>query len=390
MSGDEKQGTTTRRLERLNYRKRPTRPVGRRSGSFVVLLVLVLALNLIGLVMVLSASSVTALNDNGTAWYHFERQGLWLLIAVAVMLVTMRIDYHRWAKLATPSLFVAVALLVAVLLPGIGVTANGSTRWIGLGPIHIQPSEVAKLALIIWVADLLARRSDQMSNTRVTIRPVLAVLVLVAVLILRQPNLGSALVIGGVAFIILFAAGAKLAPLAAWGLAGGGIALWLAISESYRKDRVLAFLDPWEDPLNTGYQTIQSLVGIASGGVSGVGLGAGRAKWGYLPFAHTDFIFAVIAEELGMVGATTVIVLFVLLGITGLRVALDAPDRFGSLLAAGITAWFVLQAFVNIGAVVGVLPITGVPLPFLSFGGSALVVSTAAAGVLLNVARQAR
>ncbi|MDH3753559.1 MAG: putative lipid II flippase FtsW [Acidimicrobiia bacterium] len=355
-----------------------------------MLLVAVVALNLIGLVMVLSASSVTALNTTGSSWYHFQRQGMWFIVALVAMLITLRIDYRLWRRVSAPLLVVALGLLVAVLVPGLGSAANGSQRWIVFGPISVQPSEIAKLAVVVFIGDLLARRSHRIRDTTLSLRPVLVVLVVVAALVLKQPNLGTTLVIGMVAFTMMFIAGVPLAPLSAWASVATGGAVLLAMSADYRRDRVLAFLDPWDDPLNTGYQTIQSLVGIASGGLWGVGLGNGRAKWGFLPFAHTDFIFAVVAEELGFIGALTLIGLFVLLGLVGIRIAAEAPDRFGTLVATGITCWLVVQAFVNMGAVVGVLPITGVPLPFLSAGGSALVVNMTAVGVMLNIARQGR
>ena len=215
-------------------------------------------------------------------------------------------------------------------------------------------------------------------------------LVLLAVPVLLQPNLGTTVVLAAIVFGMLFAAGVPSLPLAAYGLAGVGGAMVLALGEGYRRRRLLAFVDPWSDPLNTGYQTIQSQVSLASGGLIGVGLGASRAKWGFLPYAHTDFIFAIIGEELGLVGAALVVGLFLALGYLGIRAAVGAADPFGRLVAAGITTWFCAQAFVNIGAVIGILPITGVPLPFVSFGGSSLVAAMAAAGLLLNVARQAR
>ena len=355
-----------------------------------MLLVVVVALNFIGLVMVLSASSVTALDETGSSWYHFQRQGIWFALALVGMVVAMRTDYRSLRPLAGPGLVLAIAGLVVVLIPNVGTSSNGSQRWLVAGPISIQPSEIAKLAVVLFVADLLARRASKIRDTRLSLRPVLVVLSVIGALILMQPNLGTALVIAFTTFVVMFVAGVPLAPLAGWGSLGTGAAALLAMSADYRRARVLAFIDPWDDPLNTGYQTIQSLVGIANGGVWGVGLGNGRAKWGFLPFAHTDFIFAVVAEELGLIGALSVIALFVIIGLVGVRIALDAPDRFGTLVAAGITTWLVTQAFVNIGAVAGRLPITGVPLPFLSAGGSALVANMLAVGVLLNIARQAR
>jgi cell division protein FtsW len=222
------------------------------------------------------------------------------------------------------------------------------------------------------------------------LRPVLMVVGTAAALLLLQPNLGTLIIATGAVAVVVYLSGASLLRLAGWGALGFGAAAVAALGASYRRARVLAFLDPWADPANTGYQTIQSLVGIASGGLTGVGLGASRAKWGFLPYAHTDFIFAIIAEELGLIGALTVLALFVALGLFGVRAALRAPDAFGMMLAAGITTWFVLQALVNVGAVVGLLPITGVPLPFVSYGGTSLVVNLVAMGVLLSIARQGR
>jgi cell division protein FtsW len=371
-------------------RRRPPAPVGRRSTTFVGLFALAVILNLVGLLMVLSASAVDSFYEYGSAWYHFQRQFVWLLIGSVVLLVTMRVDYRRWRKLATPLLLGTIVLLVLVLVPGLGLNVNGASRWLGWGPIRVQPSEIAKLAVLVFVADLLARRAHRIDDTRLTLRPVTAVVGLLAVLIMAQPNLGTTIIVGVIAFVMLFVAGTPLRPLGIVAAAGAGLATLAALLEPYRMRRLLAFRDPWADPLNTGYQTIQSQISIANGGLVGVGLGEGRAKWGFLPFPHTDFIFAIIAEELGLLGGLFVVSLFIGFGVLGIRTALRAPDRFGMLLAAGITTWILVQAFVNIGAVVGALPITGVPLPFVSFGGSSLLVLMAATGVLLNVARQER
>ena len=345
--------------------------------------------NLLGLVMVMSASSVVALDEYGSSWYFVLRQAAWAGAGVVALVVIARIDYHRWRRFAGPFLLVSLVLLAVVFVPGVGVGANGATRWIGVGSLTIQPSELAKLAVLVWVADLLSRRAAYMHNTRATLRPVIVVLAVVATLVMLQPNLGTTMVIAAIALTLCFVAGTPALPLTGWATFGLSAAVGLALAAEYRRERVLTFLDPWADPMDKGYQNIQSLVGIASGGFFGSGLGASRAKWGYLPYAHSDFIFAIIGEELGLVGATVVVGLFVLLAIIGVRIALHAPDRFGLLLAMGVTAWFCVQAFVNIGAVIGILPITGVPLPFVSAGGSSLVFGMAGAGLLLSVARQA-
>jgi cell division protein FtsW len=372
-------------------RRHPTsRPVAtpRRSRTFVGLLGVLVALNLLGLVMVLSASSVSALDEYGSSWYIAMRQAGWLLAGTGVCVFAMRVDYHRWRRWSLPGLAISGTLLALVLVPGVGVSANGASRWLGYGSFSLQPSEVAKVTVLVFVADLLARRAAWMADVRLTLLPVGVVFGTVALLLMLQPNLGTTLVLGAMVLALLFVAGTPLVPLLGVGATGAVVATGLALTASYRRARVLAFLDPWADPLNTGYQNIQSLVGIASGGFTGVGLGESRAKWGFLPYAHTDFIFAIIGEELGLLGALVVVALFVALCVLGARAAQLAPDRFGMLLAAGITAWFGVQAFVNVGAVIGILPITGVPLPFVSYGGSSLVFSMLGAGLLLNVARQ--
>ncbi len=372
-------------------RRHPTaKPVAppRRSRTFVSLLAIVATLNLVGLVMVLSASSVSALDDYGSTWYVAMRQGMWLSIGAAMCVVVMRIDYHRWRRSAPLLLAGSVLLLMLVLVPGVGMNVNGASRWLGYGPFSLQPSELAKLAVLLFVADLLARRAAWIGDIRLTLVPATIVLGGIAVLLMLQPNLGTTLVMGAIVITVLFVAGTPVLPLAALSTLGGLVATGLALAAPYRRARVLAFLDPWADYQDTGYQNIQSLVGIASGGITGTGLGQSRAKWGFLPYAHTDFIFAIIGEELGLVGALVVVGLFVALCVLGARAALLAPDRFGMLIAAGVTVWFGVQAFVNIGAVIGILPITGVPLPFVSYGGSSLVFSMIGAGLLLNVARQ--
>ena len=368
----------------------PKRAVNSTPTAFLLLLAVFVVLNLIGLVMVLSASSVNALARQGSPYYYFAKQALWSGLGAVVFVAALRVDYRRWRHLSLPVLGISILLLMLVLVPGIGVNANGSSRWLGVGNFGIQPSEFAKLGMLLFAADLLARRSKLMDDTRVTLRPVVVVLVIVAGLIMLQPNLGTTIVLASITFAVLFAAGVPWGPLFGYGGVGVALAGAAALGKDYRRARLLAYMDPWKDPLNTGYQTLQSYYSIGSGGWFGVGLGASRAKWGWLPYAHTDFIFAVIGEELGLVGALLVVSLFVTLGYLGMLVAVWAKDPFGRLLAVGITTWFCVQAFVNIGAVIGVLPVTGVPLPFISFGGSSLLATMTAAGILCNVAKQGR
>jgi cell division protein FtsW len=367
----------------------PGEPTHRSPTTFVGIVFLVAVFNLLGLVMVLSASSVLAHDTHGSSWYYVSRQALWMLVGTVALVIVARVDYRRWRRLATPLLAISLLALVVVLVPGIGVEAYGARRWLGTEGLTVQPSELVKLTLLIWVADLLARRTRVIRNVRATLRPVVVMLVVTSTLVLLEPDLGTTIVITGIALSVCFVAGVSIPALARWSAAGMGVVLALSMTVPYRRARVFTFLDPWSDPLDQGWQNIQSLVGLAEGGVAGTGLGASRAKWGFLPFAHTDFIFAIIGEELGLVGAFVVVMLFILLGVLGIRTALHAPDRFGMLLAVGVTTWFLVQSFVNIGVVIGVLPVAGVPLPFVSFGGSSLVVAMMGAGLLLSVARQA-
>lgn len=378
------------RPRRPKAKAKPRKPIAPLPTGFILLLAVVVFLDLIGLVMVLSASSVQSLRNNGSAWEFFARQLLWLVAAGAVMVGTMRFDYRRWRPLAKPVLGVSLALLALVLVPGMGITVSGSTRWLGAGTWRMQPSELSKIGVLLYCTDLLARRSGKMGDWRLTMMPVLIAFGSVAVLIMAQPDMGTTLATGCIAVTLLWVAGARLSHMFVLVLSTAAASFVVGIAEPYRRARMMAFLDPWKDASATGYQAAQGLVALGSGQWLGVGVGQSRAKWGFLPNAHTDFIFAIIGEELGLVGALLVVVLFMAFAVLGVRASLRAPDRFGMLLAAGVTAWIVGQAFLNIGAVIGLVPITGVPLPFISFGGSALVITMGAVGMLLNVARQGR
>ena len=340
--------------------------------------------------MVLSSSSVQALRDSGSSWLYFQRQVLWVSLGTAGLLVAVRAPLALWRRVGGPLMALSVVLLVVVLVPGLGTSVNGSTRWIDVGPLRLQPSELAKIALLIFGADLLARRAAYIDDPRAALVPMCVVIGGLAALVMLEPDMGTTIVLVLIGGSLLLLAGVplrRLFPLAALGLAVGAV---LAMSAPYRRARVMSFFDPWADAGNTGYQVVQSLVGMGSGQLTGVGLGASRAKWGFLPNAHTDFIFAIIGEELGLLGSLCVIALFVGLALLGARVAMVAEDRFGALIAGGTSAWIAGQALVNMGAVVGLVPVTGVPLPFVSAGGSALVANLFAAGLLLRVAREAR
>lgn len=370
----------------------PRKPALRKPvpATYVLLLVVVGALTTLGLVMVLSASSVQALRVHGSSWYFFNRQVLWVLLGVTALVVTSRVDYRRWRPVAVPMLGLSIGLMLLVLAPGVGIRVSGSSRWLGAGPFRMQPSELAKLALLLFSADLLARRADRIREWRETTRPVIGFFLVVAILLLIQPDLGTTLVTGSIVLAVLFLAGTPMSWMAGLGAGAGMLTLLLAKVEPYRWRRMTSFLNPFADASNTGYQAAQGRIALANGGLSGVGLGESRAKWGFLPAAHTDFIFAILGEELGLAGSLTVVALFGGFAYLGARAALRAPDRFGFLIAGGITAWVVGQACINIGAVVGLLPITGVPLPFVSSGGSSLVPMMAGVGMLLNVTRQGR
>ena len=368
-------------------RRRPQRPPA--PPQFFALAFLVALLTLFGLVMVLSASAITAIHAGRSGWTFFMKQTTWATLGAMALFIGLRFPLRLVRRLVPLGLLVTFGLLVAVLVPGLGSRVNGARAWFVLGPFALQPAEIAKLVLVVYCADLFARRADRMHEVRSTLWPAMLMLGLMGVLVMLQPDLGTVIVLAAIVLALAFIGGSPLIPLAgtvgAVGLAGAAFTL----SAQYRRARWLAFLDLAKNKDDKGFQVWQSLVGIASGGVTGVGLGASKAKWDYLPEAHTDFIFAIIAEELGLIGVIVVVLLFVLLGLFGAQVALRAQDRFGMLLAGGITAWLMVQAIINIGGVVGIMPLTGLTLPFLSFGGSSLVVTMTAAGLLLNVARTA-
>ncbi|HUP86124.1 MAG TPA: putative lipid II flippase FtsW [Acidimicrobiales bacterium] len=361
-----------------------------RPATYVLLLLVVGALTVLGLVMVLSASSVQALRNHGSSWYYFNRQVLWVGLGSVGLVATSRVDYRRWRPVAVPLLGISLGLMALVLVPGIGIRVSGSSRWLGAGPVRIQPSELAKLGILLFSADLLARRHDKVRDWRSTTRPVIGFFAAIAVLLLAQPDLGTALVTGCIVLGVLFLAGTPMTWMGGLGVSAAAVTLLLAKIEPYRWRRMTSFLNPFADASNTGYQAAQGRIALANGGLTGVGLGASRAKWGFLPAAHTDFIFAIVGEELGLAGSLSVLFLFGAFAVLGARAAFRAPDRFGFLLAGGITAWVLGQAVINIGAVVGLLPITGVPLPFVSSGGSSLVPMMAGLGMLLNVTRNGK
>ena len=316
-------------------------------------------------------------------------QIFWGALGLLAMVAMMRVDY-RWLRLASvPGYLVAIVLLVLVFVPSLGRVVGGSARWLVIGPLPaVHPAEIAKLGLIVYLAHWLANRGKLVSGFRTGTIPFLLIAVPVIALVFKEPDLGTTVVIAMTAFTMFFAAGASLRQLGTMGAIGVGGVLLVGL-RSYQLDRIKTFLDPWADPLGTGFHTIQGLLALGLGGIFGTGLGESKLAGGlYLPNAWNDFIYAIIGEEFGFVGAGIVIVLFLLLAYAGIRTALRAPDTFGALLAAGITAWLCFQAFINIAVVVALLPVTGITLPFISAGGSSLLVSFAAAGILLSISRE--
>jgi cell division protein FtsW len=340
-----------------------------------------------GLVMVLSASSVSAFARYGDSFVFVQRQAAYAAVGVLALVMTARMRFASWKRLAVPFLIATIAMLGFVLHPSGGIEAFGSSRWLQLGPVTVQPSEIAKLALVVFTAAILARKWGRLDDLWHLAIPLLPAVALVCGLVMLQPDLGTSVILAGSVFLLLFVAGVRLRYLAVVGIVGAVIGAGLILSADYRRIRFLSFLHPWEDAKSTGYQLIQSLIALGSGGWTGLGLGASRQKWQYIPNAHTDFIFSILGEELGLVGELVVLVAFGALIFAGIKIAARSPDVFGRLLAAGIVAWFGLQVLINLGAVTGLLPITGVPLPFVSYGGSSLVVSLAGVGVLVSIAR---
>lgn len=340
-----------------------------------------------GIVMVLSASSVSAFAEYGDSFIFVQRQAAYAVVGLLGCYLTSRMRYDAWKRLAGPFLVVTFAMLVLVLIPAHGIEAYGSSRWFRFGPVTVQPSELAKLALVVFGAATLARKWKRLDDVRELALPLLPVCVVLCGLVMMQPDLGTTVILATTMFFLTFAAGVRLRYLTLAGVVGALVGAGLIMSADYRRTRLLAFLHPWDEAKSGGYQLVQSLIALGSGGWTGVGLGASRQKWLYVPNAHTDFIFSILGEELGLIGEVVVLLAFGGLIVAGIRIATRTTDVFGRLLAAGIVSWFGLQALINLGAVTGLLPVTGVPLPFLSYGGSSLVVSLAAVGVLVSIAR---
>lgn len=360
-------------------------PVKRKRQPDLLLLLSVLGLLAIGVIMVFSASQYMAADSSiNDGFYYLKKQCLWAALGLVLLFLMLKIDYNILKKLAWPGLITAIGFLVLVKL-GAGVSSLGAERSIVLGPIHFQPSEFAKLALILFFAYNMSKYSDRMGEFGRGFLYHLGIIGVFCGLIMLQPDLGTCVALVGAAFIMMWGGGVKYRYLIAMVLLGCALVGLAIILEPFRMARFTAFLDPWADPLGYGFQTVQSLIAIGSGGFAGVGLGAGGSKWYYLPEVHTDFIFALIGEELGFIGSLFTVLLFAVFVWRGIRIALTLEDSFGALLALGITAMIGVQTLINFFVATGMMPVTGIALPFISYGGSSLLFTLTAAGVLLNL-----
>lgn len=371
--------------------QRDARPVTPPPTAFYVIAVVVTVFTMLGLVMVLSATSISQFHKGNSPWRLFNRQLLWAVLGVVGLWFAMRVPTRRWRRLITPALFASLGMMLLPFVPGIGDRVNDASAWVAIGPLNFQPSEFLKLAVLLACAHLLATRHDQMHDPARTLFPVLGIAVAGAGLCLVQGDLGSAIVLAAIVFAMAFVAGAPILPMLASGALGAVGALAFVASSPRREARFTAFMDIAAHKDHLSYQTYQAMIAMAQGGITGSGVGRGDNKLGeFLPLAHSDFIFAVIAEELGMIGVVAVLGGFMVLAYAGVQVALATHDRFHMLLAGGIVSWLVVQAIINVGGVTGLMPVTGLTLPFFSAGGSSLFITLTATGLLLNVARNVR
>ena len=362
----------------------------KKTTPDITLLILTFTLLAIGLIMVYSASAVWAEYKFDDSFFFAKRQMLFAGVGILAMFFIMNIDYWTWRTWAKVLIIICFVLLLLVLIPGIGNVRNGSRSWIGIGAFSIQPSEFMKLAMIAFLAKFLSERQKFITSFKKGLAPSLGLVFLAFGMIMLQPDLGTGTVMVGTCIVMIFIAGARISHFVMLGLVGVAAFAALVVSAPYRIKRITSFLDPWQDPLGSGFQIIQSLFAIGPGGLFGLGLGESRQKFFYLPEPQTDFIFAILSEELGFIGGSFILLLFSLLLWRGIRIALGAPDLYGSFLAVGIIAMVAIQVMINIGVVTGLMPVTGITLPFLSYGGSSLTLMLMAIGVLLNISRYSR
>lgn len=358
----------------------------KKTQPDIVLFLTTFLLLSIGVIMVLSASSYHAMLFYDDPYYFLKRQIRWGGLGIIAMLFFMNLDYYKTKRFIVTGFIVTLILLGLVLIPGVGIEVKGSTRWLGVGTMSFAPSEIAKIAIVFFLARSISQNPERIKSIK-GFASYLAVLGLVAALLLKQPDLGTTIAVAGTAFCMYIVAGARISHLIGLAMIGIMGVVALIFDEPYRLRRIIGFLKPFETASNEGYQTVQSLYALGSGWLFGVGLGNSRQKFLWLPERHTDFIFAIIGEELGFLGVFLVILLFFLFIWRGFRIAMYAPDRFGSFLAVGLTSIIAVQSVINMGVVTGSLPVTGITLPFVSYGGSSLLFSLISVGILLNISR---
>ncbi|MCK4993577.1 MAG: putative lipid II flippase FtsW [Candidatus Omnitrophica bacterium] len=341
----------------------------------------------IGIVMIYSTSAIYALENQGDSAYYLKRHLAYVFIGLICVFFAMKVDYHYFRKIAKPLLMASAVLLVLLFVPGITRQVGGARRWFRLGSLSFQPSELAKFAMVVYAADFLSRKKDVITSFLYGFLPILLVMGSVCLLIIVQPDLGTVLTITSICFLMFFVAGVKLTHILSFVLGSLPLLYILVFSVSYRRRRILAFLDPWSDPQGTGFQIIQSLVAVGSGGFTGLGLGHGRQKLLYLPAAYTDFIFSIIGEELGFIGTSAIIMLVIFLLLQATKISLKAKDSFGQLLSFGLISCLMIEAIVNMGVAISIFPTKGLPFPFISYGGTSLVFNMIYVGLILNVGR---
>jgi cell division protein FtsW len=356
----------------------------------ILILVIALILVTIGTAMIYSSSSILAMERFKDAQFFLKKQIFFVVIGMGVMVLLTKLDYHYLKKLAYPGIILSIILLLLIFIPPLGIRAGGARRWLNLGFFSFQVTELVKISIVLFLAHFLTRKANYLKSfSRAILIPLLVTFLIIA-LIALQPDFGATVMIAMILMLMLFLAGCRIRHLAGLTALLIPAAVWMIMFRSYRIDRLKVFLNPWNDPGNKGFQIIQSLLSFGSGGAFGVGIGDGMQKLFYLPEPHTDFILSVIAEESGFVGVAVVIFLFVVLIMRGFMVAFRAPDLFGTLLAAGLTMVLAMGAFINIAGVMGLIPLKGLTLPFLSYGGTSLVMSLVAVGILLNISSHVR
>ena len=360
----------------------------KKHSADQVLLLTVIGITLFGFIMVASASSVLAEKHYQDAFYFVKHQFIYGgTVGLALFLIGFFVPYKYWRVAAFPGMLVALSLLVLVFVPGLHVSSGGASRWIGIGPATIQPTEVTKLAFIIYLAALLEKKGEDIRDFRKSVIPFLVIMAIIGTLIMMQPDMGTLFSITLIAVSMIFVAGFRLRHLLIIALAGSAVFAIFLNTAKYRLERIMVYLHPELDPQGIGYQINQALLAVGTGGMWGQGLGRSRQKYYYLPEPAGDSIFAVIAEEFGLIRSVVLLLVFAVIGYKGFEVARRAPDTFGRLLATGITSWILIQAFINIGSILAITPMTGIPLPYISYGGSALAAVLFASGILINISK---